>query len=516
MNASVSEVAIDALCESLSHKTKVGGATEKKEGRKNLRVHVDSHDSGWAPPRGSTDGSSSASAAEVAIPSRGTSGFSSASSALTAEKEGEAAGNPSSSGGSCSPVVIPVNTHGLYSNLERFIVEATPVVVAQCASADEVGNGMISPDGSSSSMTSEAAEALDQGSYPPLQRSNSETQGVKEDAAVHAMEMDGSGSEYSSKQSSSRTHISRSPSMKQGGDASIMLGDLWEAYREWSAFGLAVPLTLMDGSECEQCFIPYLSSLHIYEGRHCTRRMSITPSDNSEMDDEEMSDSCSMTSCSNSANGSDDATPPQDWSSKGEVLVPRFQYAETAQPGARIPLYEKLRQLQLESPVDIFNLRTDDIHSMSWMAIAWYPICMIPANSLKASTSFLTFHSLHVGDKSANLPVFFRKDLAPEGPPLSPRAAQGLHNNVSAWKEEHCGCGDVVAMRCFGCTSYKMASAVWLGKYGEGRDLSIQLHSATSFWLKRVKAKQHDHAFFTRKLARCSSNGSSDGERGYM
>ena len=112
--------------------------------------------------------------------------------------------------------------------------------------------------------------------------------------------------------------------------------------------------------------------------------------------------------------------------------------------------------------------------------------------------------------------MFFRKDLAPEGPPLSPRAAQGLHNKVSAWKEEHCGCGDVVAMRCFGCTSYKMASAVWLGKYGEGRDLSIQLHSATSFWLKRVKAKQHDHAFFTRKLARCSSNGSSDGERGYM
>ena len=531
---SVSEVAIDALCESLSHKTKVGGGAGAGAGAgrarnlRNLRVDVGRRGGGPSPEammipssrregeRVSEDGSNSSSSA-ASPPS------------LPSKRAGPASSSPCShSPNPCSPVNdIPVNARGLYSNLERFIVEATPVLAAQCA-----GDGMMtmSPDGSASSLTSEAAEALEQGAFPPLRRAGSGGRGIaredpREDAASHAMEMDGSGSEgSSSKRSSSEgSRLSRSPSMmRRAGDTSILLGDLWEAYREWSAFGMAVPLTLLDGSECEQCFIPYLSSLHIYEGRGRGRRRttSATPSDNSEMDEDgesEMSDSCSMTSCSTSTHGSteDSASLTQHWAAKGEVLVPRFQYAETAQPGARIPLYEKLRQLQLEGPVDIFNLRTDDIHSMSWMAIAWYPICTIPASNLKASTSFLTFHSLHVGDKSANLPVFFRKDLAPEGPPLSPRAAQGLHERVSAWRDAHAGGeGDVVALRCFGCASYKMASALWLGKDGEGRDLSIQLHSATSFWLKRVKAKQHDHAFFTRKLARCSSGGSSDGERG--
>merc|ERR1712187_163613 len=59
--------------------------------------------------------------------------------------------------------------------------------------------------------------------------------------------------------------LSRTSSLQIVKDPYIFLSDLWNIFKEWSAFGVAVPLKLPGGAECEQCFIPYLSSLHLYE-----------------------------------------------------------------------------------------------------------------------------------------------------------------------------------------------------------------------------------------------------------
>lgn len=44
----------------------------------------------------------------------------------------------------------------------------------------------------------------------------------------------------------------------------FVLGDLWESFREWSAYGAGVPLVL-NGNDCVvQYYVPYLSGIQIY------------------------------------------------------------------------------------------------------------------------------------------------------------------------------------------------------------------------------------------------------------
>ena len=319
---------------------------------------------------------------------------------------------------------------------------------------------------------------------------------------------------------------------------STTLSEVWDAFKEWSAFGVAVPLIMPDGKECEQCYVPYLSSLHVYEQRGKTRHAA--GSSDSEIDEDDSSDGSSMTSCSASSlpfsMGSDDCAHHHHHNHHNHhhhhhhnhhnhnhnhnqgvecarKLVPCFQYVETEQPSSRLPLYEKLQELQRGASIDLFNTRTDEVHSMSWMAIAWYPIYMIPANLARQQATFLTFHSLNLRNaKARDLPAFFRKDTAPEGPALSNAGKDRLKERLENESMGGPGGRDVVPMKCFACTCYKMPSKIWLGPNSEGVDLSVQLNSASSFWLRRVNAQQHDHDFFTSskgRRTRSSSMGSS-------
>jgi hypothetical protein len=42
------------------------------------------------------------------------------------------------------------------------------------------------------------------------------------------------------------------------------LGDLWEAYKEWSAYGAGVPLVLDGCDGVVQYYVPYLSAIELY------------------------------------------------------------------------------------------------------------------------------------------------------------------------------------------------------------------------------------------------------------
>lgn len=44
----------------------------------------------------------------------------------------------------------------------------------------------------------------------------------------------------------------------------FVLGDLWEAFKEWSAYGAGVPLVLNDSDSVVQYYVPYLSGIQIY------------------------------------------------------------------------------------------------------------------------------------------------------------------------------------------------------------------------------------------------------------
>jgi hypothetical protein len=42
------------------------------------------------------------------------------------------------------------------------------------------------------------------------------------------------------------------------------LDDLWESFREWSAYGAGVPLVLNGGESVIQYYVPYLSAIQLY------------------------------------------------------------------------------------------------------------------------------------------------------------------------------------------------------------------------------------------------------------
>lgn len=43
-----------------------------------------------------------------------------------------------------------------------------------------------------------------------------------------------------------------------------VLGDLWESFKEWSAYGAGVPLVLHEGDSAVQYYVPYLSGIQLY------------------------------------------------------------------------------------------------------------------------------------------------------------------------------------------------------------------------------------------------------------
>ncbi|KAF9611783.1 hypothetical protein IFM89_035768 [Coptis chinensis] len=44
----------------------------------------------------------------------------------------------------------------------------------------------------------------------------------------------------------------------------FMLADLWESFKEWSAFGARAPLILNDSDDVVQYYVPYVSDIQIY------------------------------------------------------------------------------------------------------------------------------------------------------------------------------------------------------------------------------------------------------------
>lgn len=44
----------------------------------------------------------------------------------------------------------------------------------------------------------------------------------------------------------------------------FVLSDLWESFKEWSAYGAGVPLLLNGSDSVVQYYVPYLSGIQLY------------------------------------------------------------------------------------------------------------------------------------------------------------------------------------------------------------------------------------------------------------
>ncbi|CAK9151274.1 unnamed protein product [Ilex paraguariensis] len=234
------------------------------------------------------------------------------------------------------------------------------------------------------------------------------------------------------------------------------LGDLWEAFKQWSAYGAGVPLMLNSTDSVSQYYVPicrrYTAScsllfkkdnsclvgqkLHLFGYLPSRGKLIVTLCDRRLVEDRD-----SDYSKDSSSDGSSDCEHKSGCSSysrkqrgfhnraseiplrmdrvslgdqnialqegltcdegesgnsQGCLLFEYLEQDEPDQPQSQEPLASKITFLSLRFPL-LKTLGSCDLLSSSWISVAWYPIYRIPKGPTlqDLDACFLTYHSLH-------------------------------------------------------------------------------------------------------------------------
>ncbi|XP_068636423.1 uncharacterized protein [Aristolochia californica] len=279
------------------------------------------------------------------------------------------------------------------------------------------------------------------------------------------------------------------------------LGDLWDSFKEWSAYGAGVPLILNGSDSVVQYYVPYLSAIQLYG------ESSRAPSKSRKAGEDSDGDYCRDTSSDGSSDSElernlqwnrhfmvSEATQRMDGltlrekslvssqegfssddgelgNSQGQLL---FEYFERDQPYSREPLADKISDLSSRYP-ELKAFRSCDLLSASWISVAWYPIYRIPTGPTlrDMDACFLTFHSLSTPMKSSS---------SGQGPVVTyPEGIDGVPK---------------ISLPSFGLASYKFKGSMWTPHGGTERQLANSLLQAADNWLRLLQVNHPDFQFF--------------------
>ncbi|PKI40166.1 hypothetical protein CRG98_039418 [Punica granatum] len=280
------------------------------------------------------------------------------------------------------------------------------------------------------------------------------------------------------------------------------LCDLWEAFREWSVYGVGVPLVLNGSEPVKQYYVPSLSGIQLYVD---TLRMR-KPGEDSDAESSRETSSCGSSDCEAERKGKgnidgmcsqqnfmnfnsqkmnrlalrDNKPPTSSSGDEAEVgnspgkLV--FEYLEQEQPHHRKPLYDKVLNLATQFP-DLKRYRSCDLLPASWISVAWYPIYRIPVGPTlqNLDASFLTFHRLSTHSRSKIEPQLH----VPGG-----RKVYGLDPSTR------------FSLPVFGIASYKLRGSILTPNSAHEWQQANSLLQAADDWLRRLQVNLPDYQFF--------------------
>ncbi|KAA8548997.1 hypothetical protein F0562_000681 [Nyssa sinensis] len=289
----------------------------------------------------------------------------------------------------------------------------------------------------------------------------------------------------------------------------FILGDLWESFKEWSAYGAGVPLVLNGSDSVVQYYVPYLSGIQLYidpskpfmtlgrPGEESDAESSReTSSDGSSECGEEREANAVQGACGlqNPMNAttqifkrlsmrnnlpSDSSIDGSKISNPSGLLI--FEYLEQDPPYSREPLADKIVALASQFP-ELRTYRSCDLTPASWISVAWYPIYRIPTGPTlqNLDACFLTFHSLSTPFRGT-----------------STDWPHGLHLHNLIFKEIHnTGMSLKLSLPIFGLASYKFKVSVWNpnGVY-ECQKVTSLMRTADN-WLRLLQVDHPDYRFF--------------------
>ncbi|KAL4386756.1 hypothetical protein GQ457_09G024310 [Hibiscus cannabinus] len=291
----------------------------------------------------------------------------------------------------------------------------------------------------------------------------------------------------------------------------FVLEDLWESFKEWSAYGAGVPLLLNGSDSVIQYYVPYLSGIQLYidPSRPSTRLRRPGEESDTESSRETSSDGSNSDSGmgrranhvvqgsqsqlnvadsnierltrlslrnrsfrGSSSDESDGCNPP------GQQLI--FEYLEHDQPFSREPLADKIAVLASRFP-SLKTYRSCDLSPSSWVSVAWYPIYRIPMGPTlqNLDACFLTYHSLSTPPPGASISM--------DGLPFRGFNVKEFHAANMSLK---------IPLPTFGLAFYRFKVSFWNpDEVNESQKANSLLRAADS-WLRLLQVSHPDFRFF--------------------
>ncbi|XWS08532.1 hypothetical protein CRYUN_Cryun40dG0010800 [Craigia yunnanensis] len=288
----------------------------------------------------------------------------------------------------------------------------------------------------------------------------------------------------------------------------FVLDDLWESFKEWSAYGAGVPLLLNGSDSVMQYYVPYLSGIQLYmdSSRPSPRQRKPGEESDTESSRETSSDGSNSDfgigrRASNNVQGtwsqleiadaniqrltrlslgnrpfggslsdeSDSCNPP------GQLI---FEYLEHDQPFSREPLADKISVLASRFPA-LRTYRSCDLSPSSWISVAWYPIYRIPMGPTlqNLDACFLTFHSLSTPPSGTGM----------DGLPFLGFNVREFHGADMSLK---------LPLPTFGLAFYKFKVSVWNPDEVDESQKANSLLRAADNWLRLLQVNHPDFRFF--------------------
>lgn len=276
----------------------------------------------------------------------------------------------------------------------------------------------------------------------------------------------------------------------QTSSAYYELTDLWEEFREWSAYGAGVPLVLNGTDGVVQYYVPFLSAIQLYASRPTPSSKSFRglgeDSDGDSVEDtsSDVSSDCDhgqpigiKSSCLvKNISADQEGFSSDDSESDNQESHPVFQYLEHDAPYGRQPLVDMISILTSRFP-DLKRYRSCDLLPSSWISVAWYPIYRIPTGPMlqDLDACFLTFHAL---------------STPPEGTLTGNPETNDLHNMEIA---DVCG---KITLPLIGLASYKFSGSMWTSNQQYEQQLTASLLKDADEWLCQRQVHHPDYRFF--------------------
>ncbi|CAI8610712.1 unnamed protein product [Vicia faba] len=278
-----------------------------------------------------------------------------------------------------------------------------------------------------------------------------------------------------------------------------VLGDLWDSFKEWSAYGAGVPLVLNGNESVTQYYNVSLSAIQLYidPSKPSTRLRKSSQESDSESARETSSDSSgghchergpktnhstrnhlnALDACNHAferVSLSKPGSPSEETEScnpPGQLI---FQYFEHETPYNREPIADKISSLASQFP-ELKTYWSCDLSPASWVSLAWYPIYRIPTGPTLQSLSacFLTYHSLSTVLQGSNTE------------PLNIHYSKG--RDISK-----------LSLPIFGLSHHKFRISIWDPDGVSESQKANSLAQAAENWLRLLQVTHPDYNYFLK------------------